>query len=806
MLRELRIALRTLTRRPGSSAVVIGLLALGIGANVLIFSIVQSILMRPLDFPEGDRLMRVFVRQDVSDNDRLRANAEEFREWRDGTDSFERLVAASNFGMSITESEEPLNPLMRQVSSGWFETFGVTPMLGRGFEPEHHRTMAKVVILDHGFWQSYYGGDPDVVGSTLELAGEPHEILGVMPDSWFQPAFPSQPVLWAPMAETADFERPGGSLVVIGLLKGGVSGAQAERQLTAIQKNAASDRGEEAKRSARVVELRASLVESLRPALLALFGAITFMLLIVLSNVAHLLLAKAIGRRQEMGIRVALGAGGGHLLRQLLTEGLLVGCAGGLVGIFLAASGLPVVVRSILVDLSAMSFGEPRIDGIVIAYALGLSVATGVLCALLPMWQARRGAADVVRPDGRGGGTGPGRRRWQSALLVAEVGLSMALLVGAGLMVRSFAHLRGLDLGFESDDVITVRIGPRGPGLETPEEQADFYRRALAEVRQLPGVEAAGGNEILPMFASFRRSLPVRTEDAPADGDAPGAVPLTVTDGYFATLGTPLLAGRTFRQGDRADSEPVAVLSRTVAESLWGTSISPGDAVGKRIRLGDGPDAELVRVVGVAADLRGLAQAPEPPPIVYRPIDQRVISPVSVFLRTRAGSDRQAIFDAFDRTIWGFSSEIPSYGHTTLDQVVRNIEWQPRTVTQALTSFATLALLLTAAGIYAVLTFAVAERTREIGVRVALGADRGQILRWIVGDAGRLTALGIAVGFGLSLLGTRLLGTQIQGVSPFDPLTYVTLALVLGSVGLLAAYLPARRALRVDPSEALRAD
>ncbi|MDA8016254.1 MAG: ABC transporter permease [Thermoanaerobaculia bacterium] len=804
MFRDVRLAVRTLTRRPAATFLVIALLGVGLGANLLVFSVVQGMLLRPLEFPDADRLVRIFVRHEVASNDRLRATEAEFRDWKEHAEGFDSVVAAANFGMSVTESPEPLNPLMRQVSAGYFRTFGATPFLGRDFSPDDHRTMAKVVILDYGFWRSYYGGDPEIVGRAIELAGEPHEVIGVMPAEWNLPAFPRQPVLWAPMAETADMDRQSGRFIVMGRLAADAEPGVVERQLTSIQKRRAEELGTDDGRSARVVPLRASLVENIRPAILALFGAITLMLAIVLANVAHLLLARAIGRRQEIGVRVALGAGRWHLVRQLLTEGLLVAGLGGALGVVLAAAALPAVLATAPANLAVPLLDRVALDVGVVTYAVVLSLAVAGLCALLPLWHLRRGTQAVVRPTGRGGAGGPQQRRWRNTLLVAEVALSMALLIGAGLMARSFVNLRSLELGFDPEQLLVLRVGPRGPGLETPEERDRFYRQALEQVRDLPGVESAGFNDILPMFASFRSSVGIRALETPAGEAERRAVALAATPGYLDTVRTPLLAGRDFASQDRVDSEPVAILSRNVMESMWGEDVDVREVIGRRVVVGD--DGELVRIVGISADLRGLAQAPEPPPVVYRPMSQAPVSPASLFVRREPGADIQGTFDAVERVMWGFSSEIPVYSQSTLRQIVRDIEWQPRFLSQLLSSFATLALLLTAAGIYAVISFSVAERTREIGVRVALGADRNRIMTWIVGRAGRLTVLGIALGFALSAVASRLLATQLQGVSPFDPWTYAVLSVGMAFVSLAAAWIPAHRALKVDPASALRSE
>lgn len=800
MFQDLRFALRTLRKRPTTTAAAVLMLALGLGACTVVFSLVEAFLLRPLELEDPDRLARIYSTQEMSGAGRQRATPGAFYDWRRRSRTFESLVAAQDTGLSVTGAERPLNPRMRLVTEDYFETLGVEPVAGRLFLKEEYRAGARVAMLDHGFWQSYFGGDP-VLGRTIELNYEAYEIVGVLPAGYLNPALPNPPVLWMPLAEPATPNRTFGNMVVLGRLAPGLGLADAQAEMERISAELGVIYPEtDAGRGVRVLGLRDSLVETIRPALLALFGAVAFVLVMASANVANLLLARAIDRRTEIGVRMALGASRARLVRQLMTESLLLGLAAAAIGLMLAfwaVGPLPSLAPS---NISMPLLDGVRLDVRVALFTVAAAVAAAVAFGLLPMMQVSRTSGAALSAGSRGRGRGPGRRRLRSSLVVTEVALSLVLLIGAGLMVRTLAALRSLDLGFDPVHLTTIRTGARGPVYGDVARYNEFHRLVGEELGRLPGVRAVGAAEILPMFAAFRTSFPARDAERPAaEGAQPRAIPLAASVGFFEAFGMPILRGRGFTSQDTPESEPVAVVSRGLSRRLWGDE----NPIGREIVLGD-EGRRRARVVGIAGDLRGQVQAPEPPPVVYLAHAQSPVPNMSFFLRGE--TDLETLTSEAEQAIWEISRDVPVYFSTTMEQIVADIEWQPRFVMQLLSGFAIFALVLAAMGLFAVLSYAVSERHREIGIRVAVGAAGRDVLRLVLGDAARLTALGLVLGLAGALMVNRLLAGQLYGVEASDPLTYGVLVVVLGSVAFVASYLPARRATRIDPVQALRSE
>ncbi len=825
MINDFRFALRTLLKNPGVITVAVLILALGIGANTVVFSLVHGLMLEPLGFDEPDRLVRLFTTEAARGRDRQRVSEATLTAARDafrsspsgelsrlppsgGTDRvFEMVAGARNTGLSVTDSERPLNPRMRFVSTGWFEMLGAGARLGRTFSAEEHRQGAQVVLLHYGFWQSYFGGDPDVVGKTIELANTSYEVIGVMPPSYRNEAFGAPPVLWMPLPENATPEPRQTNLVLIGRLAGDTTLAGAQQEADRLSAELAELYPDTHRvRGLRVATLQDSMIERFRPALAVLFGAVGFVLLIACSNVANLLLTRALGRRQEIAVRQALGAGRRHLARQLLTESLLISLTGAGLGVVAAFWSIGPLARLAPSNISVPLLSRVDVEPKVMLFSLVLACLTALFFGLLPMRQLFRDSAGVLSAGSMRAIGGRSRRRLRSALVVAELALSMVLLVGAGLTIRSLEYLRGLDLGFEPNGLLIGRFGARGPGFETRDRWEPFHRQALERIGAIPGVEAVGGIEFLPTFAGgFGASSPVAPQGTDLSPDKrPRAVLMSSMPGYFEAARQPILSGRDFSSRDTADAQQVAVISRQLARTLWGDE----DPIGRTLLLGEGDDASTAQVIGLAGDLRGQADNPLPPPILYRPVSQRPSLAITFYAR-RADVDEEqllAMIPQVEDAVWSLTSEAPVYAISTMAQMVRDLEWQPRFVVQLLTGFALLALILASTGIYAVLAYAVSERTREIGIRVAVGAGRRDILGMIGRDALKLAALGVGLGVAGALVASRVLESQLVGVTARDPATYVLLAAVLTGVALLASYLPALRATRVDPVVALRSE
>jgi predicted permease len=798
MLNDLRIALRGLRRSPGPAAVAVLVIGLGIGANAVVFTLLDGFLFRPLDFAAPERLVRLFGTQESAGRERQNVTEATFFEWRRSAAGFEGLAAARNMGLAVTESETPLNPLMREVTGGYFELLGARPALGRTFAPDEHRPGAgAVAVLSHGFWLSYFGGDPGVLGRTLELARRPHEVIGVMPAGYRNPAVNDDPVLWLPLAEQPVPDDRQENLRVAARLAPGTSPAATQEEMDRISEQlAALDPARREGRGVRVVPLHDSLVETLRPALWVLFGAVALLLLIACGNVANLLLARAIGRRREIAVRVALGAGRLRVARQLLVESLLLGLAGAALGLLLASWGLGPLTRLVPETIDVPLLDRVQLDLGVVAFTAAAAVVTSVLFGLAPLAWAFRASAGT--PFGTRATGGRERRRMRGGLVVTEVALSVVLLVGAGLALRAFVHLAQLDPGFDPRGLLAFRAGARGPGFDLPEQRDEFIRRVVDGLRALPGVEGAAACQFPPLFRGFGFSVPVTVAgDKAAAGGGPGAQPMRVTPGFFDVYGLPLLAGRGFDLRDGTGREPVAVLSAGLARELFGDR----DPLGRAIEF----DGERRRVVGVAGDVRGVASDPGAPSYVYLPYAQSPGTLAMTVLARTAGEPLTLARPA-EQVVWEISRDAPAYGATTMEQMLADTDWRPRFLLQLLAVFALLALVLATSGIYAVLAAAVVERTREVGIRVAVGARRGDVLAMVLADAGRLALAGIAVGLVLAVAASRLLEGQLQGVGTLDPTTYAAVSLLLLAVALAAGAIPALRATRIDPVKALRAE
>ena len=807
MFHDFRFALRTLLKNPGVSTVAVLILALGIGANTVVFSLVHGLVLEPLGFDRPDRLVRLFGTEAAQGRDRQRVSEATVAVARAQAQGFERIAGARNTGMSITDSERPMNPLMRQVTEGWFDMLGTPPKIGRTFSAEEHRQGARVALLSYGFWQSYFGGDQDIAGKTIELAYEPYEVIGVMPAAFSNEAFPELPVLWMPLSENPTPDPGRRNYVLIGRLADGTGVARAQQEADRLSAELATLYPDPHRaRGLRVATLQDSMIERFKPALAVLFGAVGFVMLIACSNVANLLLTRALGRRQEIAVRQALGAGRRHLARQLLTESLLISLAGAGLGLLAAFWSIGPLARLAPSNINVPLLDRIAVEPQVMLFSLALASLTTLFFGLLPLRQLFRDSAGVLSAGSMRAIGSRSRKRLRSALVVAELALSMVLLVGAGLTIRSLEYLKGLGLGFESSGLLVGRIGARGPGFETPDRFEPFHRQVLERVANLPGVDSAGAIEFLPTFAaSFGASSPVAPQGSELSPDQrPRAVLISTMPGYFETARQPILSGRDFSRQDSPDSAPVAVISRQLARTLWGDE----DPIGRMLLVGQGDRTATAQVVGLAGDLRGLADNPLPPPILYLPLAQRPSNNVSIYIR-RADRDEErllALVPQVEDAVWSLTRDAPVYNFSTMEQMVRDIEWQPRFVVQLLTGFALLALILASTGIYAVLAYAVSERTREIGIRVAVGAGRRDILGMIGRDALKLASVGVGLGVLGALAASRVLESQLLGVTARDPATYAVLAGILTTVALLASYLPALRATRVDPVVALRSE
>ncbi len=814
LIQDVRYAIRQLTRSPGFTAVAVLTLALGLGANTAIFSLVHGVLLRPLPYPEPERLAMVWLNNPGEGIDKDVTSFPHFADWRQQARSFDQLVAYSGGGFILTGRGEPEQLRGARVAAGFFPMLGVPAIHGRGLlDEENQPGREKVVVLGHGLWQRRFGGDPAIVGQAVSLSGATYTVVGVMPRG-FQ--FPEEAELWTPLAPVGPYEQflaARGSLwlSVTGRLKPGVPlpAAQAEMDTVASAINKAyPDRSQY---GVKLEALHQTVSGDVRPALLLLLGAVGLVLLIACANVANLLLARASSRRREIAIRSALGAGRGRVIRQLLTESLLLGLTGGVLGVILARTGVEAFVAANPAALPRLE--TVQVDGTILLFALAASILTGLVFGLVPAIQTFREAVSEHLGDATRGSSEGGRsQRLRASFVVAETALALVLLVGAGLLVRSFVRILNLNPGLDASRVVT--LGLTLPDARYPEADRihAFYERLLTDLRALPGVRSAGGSSSL-LLSRLPNSGTLRVEGVAPPPPGTPEEPVTtdsVTTGFFETLSVPLKSGRLFEERDahppealRARPVPTVVV---VNEALVRRFFPGQDPVGRRITFGNPSNPRVIwsEIVGVVGDVRrsGLDKEPRAEAYAY----QGQVPDNSLYLTVRADGDLLAVARAAQRAVWAVDPDLPISGVRPLADLLRGTVAERRLSMGLLAAFGALALLLAAIGIYGVMAFSTAARTRELGIRLALGAAPRDVLHLILRDGAKVAALGVGLGVVGALAASRFLSSMLFGVSATDPVTFAAVVGLLGSASLLACYIPARRATRVDPMVALRQD
>ena len=812
LIQDVRYAVRQLVRSPGFTAVAVLTLALGLGANTAIFSIVHGILLRPLPYPDPDRLTMVWLDNPGEGIDKDVASFPVFADWRQHARSFEQIVAYTGSGFTLTGRGEPEQVRGAMVAAGFFPMLGVPAAHGRGLlDEENLPGREKVVVLGHGVWQRRFGGDPAVVGQRVSLSGATYAVVGVMPRG-FQ--FPEQAELWTPLAPVGPFEqylvsRSSLWLSVTARLKPGVSlpAAQAEMDTVAAAINKAYPAG--SPYGVKLEPLHQAVSGDVRPALLLLLGAVGLVLLIACANVANLLLARASMRRREIAIRSALGAQRGRVVRQLLTESLLLGISGGALGLILARVGVEAFVATNPTALPRLD--GVRVDGTILFFALAASTLTGLVFGLVPAFQTFREAVSEHMGDATRGSSEGGRgHRLRAAFVVAETGLALMLLVGAGLLVRSFVRILDLDPGLDATRVMTVRLTLPPARYPEADRVHGFFDRLLADVRALPGVHSAGGVSSL-LLSRLPNSGTLRVQGVPPPPAGTPEEPVTndsVTTGFFEALRVPLKHGRLFEArdahpADELRARPVPAVA-VVNEALVRRFFPGQDPLGRRITFGNptNPQTPWSEIVGVVGDVRrsGLDKEPRAEAYFY----QGQVPDNGLFLAVRAEGDLYAAARAVQKAVWAIDPDQPVAGVRPLEDLLRGTVAERRLSMGLLAAFGVLALVLAAIGIYGVMAFSTAQRTRELGIRLALGAQPRDVLRLILRDGVRLSAVGVGVGVVGALVASRVVSSMLFGITPTDPLTFTAVVSILGSAALLACYIPARRATRVDPVIALR--
>jgi putative ABC transport system permease protein len=802
LFNDIRFALRILRRSPGITIVAVIALALGIGASTSIFSVVNAVLVRPLPFPESDRLVRVWATRAHRGEMRLPTSPADFLDWREQNQSISRIAARDFVQHNLTSDELSEQVETALISADMIGLLGVEPMLGRGFTADDDAAgHNNVILLSYGFWQRHFGGDPAAVGKTMTLSGRSCAIIGVMPRGYdfTSDAEIAQPIAFTPEAIKARGSR---SLEVIARLKPGVSISQARSDLGAVaarleQAYPDSDSGF----GVNISSLYEETVGEVRPALLVVLGAVGCVLLIACTNVANLLLARAAGRRKEMALRAALGATRRRMLRQLLTESLLLSVAGGILGLLIAWWGVDVLVSLSPSDMPRIS--EVRLDAYVLGFTVLVSLATGIMFGSFPAIQASTPDLSTSLKEGSRGSTeGLRRNRLRSSLVVAEIALTFALLVGAGLLVKSFNHLQQVDPGFNAANLVTTDISLAGPKYSKADQVIAYYDESLERLSALPGVESVGAVNVLPLSGNNTSgSFRIEGRPEPAPGDRPNAGRRFVSLDYLSAMGTRLVAGRLFTEEDMTEqSVPVAIVNETMARRYW-----PGeDPLGKHLKRGSSNDPRIpwTTIVGVISDIKHRALDKEARPEMFEPMARQPSR--SMFLVARINSDPEAAMSVIRSQLLGVDREQPPGVMKTMDQLIEQSTAPNRFAMLLLTVFAVIATILAAIGLYGVMAYSVSRRTHEIGIRRALGAGEGSVLAMIVRQGMTLSLLGVAAGLGCALALSRLMSSILFGVSPTDPATFAVVAALLVAVAMLATYVPARRAARVDPMTALR--
>jgi predicted permease len=808
---DLKHALRALRRKPGFTAVTVLTLAIGIGGNAAIFGAVNAVLLRPLPFTDPDRLVRIYKTR-LAEADRIGGTVSppDLVDYRRDNSVFTDVAAYTDGSYPLTGSGGAEQLPGAQVTGGFFTVMATPAYLGRSLTDDDDRGGARdVVVLSQALWTRRFGSNRAILGQQLQIDGVSREVIGVMPPG-FQ--FPLQSEFWIPFKFTAkDLETQRGAhyINVIARVKPDTSLEAARQDMRRVAARLAQEYPRTNRdTSASVHPLREALVGSVRRSMFVLLGAVGLVLIIVCVNIASLVLIRAVGRGRELAVRVAVGAGRASLFRGLLIESLVLGVVGGVVGLVLAywATG---AIAALDPSVGVPMINQTRLDATVIGFTLIVSVLAAVLFGTMPAWQATSIIDVVTRIREEGGSTtsDPKRQRIRSVLIVAETTLAVVLLVGAGLLARSFSRLLAVDLGFDATSVQTFRVTLPDSRYAQPVQRQEFFETLIARIAAHPNVESAGANFGLPL-TRFAYGISTSSIDgrrlADDEQDALTLQMRVVTPDYFQTMTIPISRGRDFTAADRMGTAPVAIVNETAARRLWPEGEPLGHEVRMGTRFGLGGDQAGGVIVGVVGDVREYGPATPVPPTLYLAHAQWPLDFVSVVAKSR--SEPSALVEPMRGILRDLDPDVPMFSVRSMPQIVANAVAQPRLYTVLIVCFAGTAMLLAAIGIYGVLAYAVGQRTREIGIRLALGAGRGEVLRMVMSQAGRLVVAGVALGLVAAVLASRLLRAQLFEVAPTDPATYVLVATGLLIVSLLASWIPARRASRIDPMTALRQD
>ncbi|HEV8430300.1 MAG TPA: ABC transporter permease [Pyrinomonadaceae bacterium] len=792
IIKDIRYGIRGLSKRPGFTTVAVLTLALGIGANSAIFSVLNAVLLRPLPYADPDRIVRI---DETEGKGGMGVSPPNLLDFQQQNQTFESVAGYSGGSFILTGEGEPLRVQSCAISAELFSVLGVKPLIGRSFSAEDERAgQDSVALISYGLWQRRFGGDHALLQKQITLDGLNYRVAGVMPNGFEFPIQSERVEVWTPLEQPEDLAQLRGAhyLDVVGRIKRDVSLAQAHADVEAIASRIAQQYPKEVSGKTTVVPLKEDLVGQTRPYLLMLAGAALLVLLIAIANVASLTLARAAERQKEIALRTALGASKSRVVRQLLTESLILSFVGGLAGVTLAGWCTGFLVAIAPGDLPRLQ--SAHVDGRVLLFALATSVISGILLGLIPAWRSTNSDLQTHLKEGETRSASAPRQALRKALVVSEVTLALVLLCGAGLLIRTLWKLNSVNPGFDPDKVLVAELVLPKTKYPDARQQTLFFQQLIDRIKTSPGIDSVGGTSNLPLSGTNMVFL------ASVEGQSNSSLPASfraVSHDYFRTMRIPLLKGRWFDEHDTAESQPVVVINETMARQI---STNYEEALGKRIKHGF--KSQIAEVVGVIGDVKYAGLDQQTKPEMYAPFAQRAWPFMRLVARSK--SDPSLVAATIREAVRAIDKDQPVDKLTTMSSVVNASIAGRSFYMQLLGTFAALAFILAAVGIYGVVSYSVAQRTREIGIRVALGASGRNVLGLVLKEALRLTALGVGLGLVGAFAATRVLRSLLFEVKPTDPTTFICLSLLLTLVALLDGYIPARRATKVDPLVALR--
>jgi putative ABC transport system permease protein len=799
LIQDLRYGMRMLIRNPAFTTVAVITLALGIGANAALFSVVNGVLLKSLPFKDPDRLLFVWETNSRLSSSTIPASKLNYRDWKEQNHAFDSIAARQPLSVNLTSNDKPEKIQGEKIAAEYFQVLGIDPIAGRVFLAEEDKPGGeRVVLLSHGLWQRRFGGDPKIVGQTITINGQGTTVVGIMPND-YRPNIE----FWIPLAiDFTNSDRSLHEIQVIGRLAPGMTQEQAQAEMNTIAARLAEQYPDlNAGWGVALVPVHQMIVQNIRPALLVLLGAVGFVLLIACTNVANLLLARAASREREIAIRIALGASRFRLVRQVLTESVLIALIGGSLGVLVALWG-----TDFLVGLNPQ--GIPRaheigVDARVLGFALGVSILSGIVFGLVPALQASKpNLNETLKESGKSSAGNLRGRHIRSALVITEVALALVLLVGAGLLIKSFSKLQEIDAGFNREKLLTLQMFLPPAQYPEAEKQVAFYKESLQRFASLPGVTSAAAITQAPLAGGGPQIIfAVEGRPMPAPSEAPISSYRIISLDYFQTMGIPLVAGRTFAEGDDLTSQAVIIVNQNMANNMW-----PGEnAVGKRMTVGvplPGEDPDWATVVGVVGNIKHTSLSGETGMQMYQAVLQAPARNMTFVLRTAV--EPMSVVESARSTIASLDPTLPISNVKTMDRIVYDSVAPFRFNMYLLGLFAMVAVILTTIGVYGVMNYSVTQRTQEIGIRMALGAQPGEVRALVLKQGLVLSSIGLVIGLAGCFAVTRLMSSLLYGVSATDPITFAVVALFLAGVALTACYIPARKATRVDPIIALR--